>query len=328
MPSMLFAGAHSEHSADPSSEQVSRLLADREFVIGRIAEITGRPPAEVSDRLCREERHHGTNVYEAMQRGHVRPYVWTPEMAEFYASTDAFLYESLVWNQRVTKVQIREWMGALFHRQTSRPLRILTFGDGLGIDSLYLALQGHKVTYFEVSQRCIQFAESIFARLGAVVHRIDRPEHIPPAAFDAAICLDVLEHVPHPPEVVALLAAALRPGGLLVAHAPFYLVHRSVGSHLNANRKYSGSVRKLYGPAGLSACDGQFFWNPIVLQKADGTGRSCPMPWRLRIGGLLLAVARWWKMPHVLYCRILQWHELHSLRNVIAPPARPRTAGK
>lgn len=42
----------------------------------------------------------------------------------------------------------------------------------------------------------------------------------PDAGFDAAVCLDVLEHVPDPAAVVAELARVVRPGGTLVVSVP------------------------------------------------------------------------------------------------------------
>ncbi|MFN2452209.1 MAG: class I SAM-dependent methyltransferase [Candidatus Dormibacteria bacterium] len=42
----------------------------------------------------------------------------------------------------------------------------------------------------------------------------------PDSAFDAAVCLDVLEHCPDPPAAVAELARVIRPGGILVASVP------------------------------------------------------------------------------------------------------------
>ena len=42
----------------------------------------------------------------------------------------------------------------------------------------------------------------------------------PDAHFDAAVCLDVLEHVPDPAAAVAELARVLRPGGVAVVSVP------------------------------------------------------------------------------------------------------------
>jgi hypothetical protein len=89
--------------------------------------------------------------------------------------------------------------------------------------------------------------------------------------YDALVCLDVLEHVPHCP------------------------------THLRANRKYSGEIQRLYGAADLRPIAGRFFWTPLVLQKqtlGEPHASRSRFPLRLRLGGLLLAVGRYWPWRH------------------------------
>ncbi len=43
----------------------------------------------------------------------------------------------------------------------------------------------------------------------------------PDASFDAAMCIEVLEHVPYPVEALRELARLLKPGGYLIVTAPF-----------------------------------------------------------------------------------------------------------
>ena len=134
------------------NRKLAEILADDDFLIGLISRITSRPQDEVADRLRRECRDIGVNVHEALRAANVQPHRWSDQLIEFYARTDAFLYEVVAWNRCRTKAQMREWIGAFFPGRSTGPLKILTFGDGLGFDSLYLALAGHDVTYFEVSQ--------------------------------------------------------------------------------------------------------------------------------------------------------------------------------
>ena len=46
-------------------------------------------------------------------------------------------------------------------------------------------------------------------------------EEIPEASLDLILCIDVLEHLPNPSEVFALLDHKLRPGGILILQAPW-----------------------------------------------------------------------------------------------------------
>jgi SAM-dependent methyltransferase len=185
---------------------------------------------------------------------------------------------------------------------------VLLFGDGLGFDSAYLALEGHDVTYCEPGRMNQAFAHAVFAASGANVRILDSAEGIARGAFDAVICLDVLEHVPDPPGLVGMLAGALRGGGRLIVHAPFYYLTPRTKTHLSINRRFSGNLSRLYAPHGLRLLDGRFFWDPIVLEKTAAGRPPSPRSWRrlamLRLSGILLAVGRYWAGPH---CRIAQY---------------------
>ena len=123
------------------------------------------------------------------------------------------------------------------------------------------------------------------------------------------ICFDVLEHIPDPPKLVAQLTSYLRPGGRLIAHAPFWYLNPAVVTHLAVNRKYSGDLSRLYRPFGLRPIDGQVFWTPIVLEKMTAGTRYTQVPLsrrlKLLIGGLLLSVGRFWSGPHVWFFQVL-----------------------
>ena len=283
-------------------------LADDQSLIALIARITGKPTATVAQRLAREQKDIGSSVRDEMHARGIPPYIWSDRLIEFYSRTDAFLYESLVWNRTAEKNRTRKWIAEYLHSAMGRPVRVLIYGDGLGFDSLYLAQAGHEVSYFEVSNDCAQFARSIFESAGADIRMLDSPESVPVGEFDVVVCLDVLEHVPDPPAIVGQLAAALRPGGRLIIHAPFYYVARSVVTHLRANMTYSGDLARLYKPHGLRLIDGRFFWNPIVLEKTGGR-EACTMGlWRrlvLLVGGLMLAVGRYWAWLHIWIAREL-----------------------
>jgi SAM-dependent methyltransferase len=79
------------------------------------------------------------------------------------------------------------------------------------------------------------FAAWRLRRRGYTVRTIDlKRESLPRDGFDLVACLDVLEHIPRPLDVVRNIRAALRANGLLVMHAPFaedpehpmHVVHR------------------------------------------------------------------------------------------------------
>ncbi|MGE3510729.1 MAG: class I SAM-dependent methyltransferase [Vicinamibacterales bacterium] len=114
---------------------------------------------------------------------------------------------------------------------------ILDYGSGIGSDALVAASVGLDVTLADVSEPLLAFARWRCERHGHAVRTIDlKREALEPAAYDAVICFDVLEHVPRPVDTVRTLAGSLKPFGLLFLHAPFgpdplrpmHITHRDV----------------------------------------------------------------------------------------------------
>lgn len=233
-----------------------------------ISSVTGEPTEQVLERLHDEFRYPGSEVGSDFKGHGLTPHVWDDGLVEFYQQTDAFLYELSMWNCNRLKRRMR-----LYTRRALQPLRsgdpkldVLTVGDGLGFDCLSLARAGHRTTYFEMPGYSSRFAKTLFGDSGVDIPMITNPTAIPHKAFDAVVCLDVLEHVPDPAAMVGDLVGYLRDDGLLIAHAPFYLIDATYPTHLRANRRFSGDLT-LYGRHGLKLVDAAPFWNPLVLSR-------------------------------------------------------------
>jgi 2-polyprenyl-3-methyl-5-hydroxy-6-metoxy-1,4-benzoquinol methylase len=293
-------------------------LLEGDYLIRLIAEITSRPSEEVEQRLQCEKNRLGYNIMQALREWKIEPHVWSDRLAKFYEGTDAFLYDSLVWNMTPTKNDMRRWIAEFLAHDLARPSRVLSFGDGLGFDSLYLAQAGHEVTYFEVSRDCAAFASRIFADADARINVVSTFDSVQSTSYDAVVCLDVLEHIPQPDQVVGLLASVLRPGGCLIVHAPFWNVHAEEGTHLKSNLTFSGDIKRLYAPHGLAPVAGRLFWDPIVLRKytpeaSTGAPRErCPAA--IKFGGLLLRAARVSRLPHLVVAKLLFRRDQRYLR--------------
>ena len=289
----------------PTLPRILKPLDNNDALIDLIAKVSGEPPQTVASRLLEEEKCLGTNVRNDLKTFGLKPHEWSDRLIQFYSQTNAFLYETAVWNRAPLKCEVRAWIIQYLQQHSVKPLKILSFGDGLGFDSAALAGAGHEVVYFEPSQPCVEFAKTVFAANGVQVRIEQTPEGIQGEQFDAMISLDVLEHVPDPSSLVATYAGWLKPNGLLIAHSPFFLVYPYYSTHLRSNQKYSGDW-SLYRRHGLHPIAGRFFWEPIVLQKT-GMTPPCPIPMPLRIGGWLLSIARprWMNLTHCLIARMM-----------------------
>jgi 2-polyprenyl-6-hydroxyphenyl methylase / 3-demethylubiquinone-9 3-methyltransferase len=97
---------------------------------------------------------------------------------------------------------------------------VLDVGCGGGILSEAMARAGARVLGIDLSRACVEVAElhALEARL-AVEYRAVAAADLAlerPGAYDLVTCMELLEHVPDPPAMLASLAALVRPGGDVV----------------------------------------------------------------------------------------------------------------
>lgn len=273
-------------------------LDDNAQLIATLVAVTGESAAEARRKLHREEICPGREFHQEMLERGIQPYVWSDKLAAFYSENNEYLYGSIAWNRRDQKLAMRDWVAKYLARQPASALKVLCYGDGPGFDSLHLARCGHEVTYFEVSRTDMQFATRIFAAVGASVRVVSEDEELPSGAFDAISCMDVLEHVPDPPLVVRKFARWLKPGGTLLVNAPFFLVSPRFPTHLDINRKYSGSL-SLYRRHGFRLVDGSLDWAPLAFSLGSSSCRGSRLRrLALRAMGCFFAGARITPRPY------------------------------
>lgn len=103
-----------------------------------------------------------------------------------------------------------------------RPLngiRLLDIGSGGGLVSEPLTRLGAQVTGIDLAEDSVAAARAHAAAAGlAIDYRVQSIENIADSGecFDAAVCLEVVEHVPDPGAFLQTAARVLEPGGVLV----------------------------------------------------------------------------------------------------------------
>lgn len=242
-------------------------LDDIEKSVRLIAEVSGTPEAEVREKLRAEVREIGTYTYNYMKSHDIPFYLDSDKLDALWRDSDAILYEITVWNTCTAKHKMRSFVSSQLEQLGIRQGDVFCFGDGLGFDSTWLATHGHRVQYYEPSIRGQAYAQRVFEANGVQVHKLAGLNDIPEQSLDAIVCLDVLEHIPEPQDLVRQFHKWLKPGGVLFVHAPFWFLHWTRPTHLKENRCFSGDLTRLYHSQGFSEVDAAFFWDPIMFHE-------------------------------------------------------------
>lgn len=277
-----------------------------------IAAVTSKKPDEVGRRLWREFVLRGSSVRRAAKETGVTRYEFDDAMVRLYG-TDAFLYELAIWNINLVKRSIRSWVTRWITKTQGPAQDVLCWGDGMGFDSLSLAQAGHDVTWYDLPGYSSTFAKQLFESSGARARTLTDPSGPAEGAYDAVVCLDVLEHVPDVEAELLHIRRCLKPGGVMVVHAPFYFIHRNAVTHLRASRRYSGSLA-VFRKAGFKLLDANPTWAPLVFARNDGKPPRRPLlAWpRMAVAypfGLVLAIGRVTALPFEVInvaCRLAQ----------------------
>jgi SAM-dependent methyltransferase len=270
---------------------------------------TGRTVDDCRRLLAAERKQPGVNVATEIERRGIEPHVWSDALVDFYKESDAFVFELLDWNTRPFKRSMRAWSRNFLRREQDRlgrPLRVLCHGDGLGLDAAAFAGDGHDVTYFEFPGPSERFARRLFAGEGHAVDVLIDATKVA-GGFDVVTSFDVLEHVPDPRATAGEFARLLRdPGGVLLVHAPFYLILPPFPTHLRSSRRHAGSTR-LYERHGFRLIDGNRLWHPLALRLRDETGRAPAAKLAMiRLVGQAMKVGRATARPFALPVRLLR----------------------
>ena len=158
----------------------------------------------------------------------------------FYQETEHFIYDLTHFNYANMYMG---WRGSVYNlcQQVSEAMpafEVLDYGGGIGTSLLELSdLPGIRMTYADLPGKTYDYANWRFQQRGLNVKSIALGDDDPLAGrmFDVIVCMEVIEHLVEPEDVVKYLIDHLKPGGLLILTVTFYAPEPDM-MHLNLDR--------------------------------------------------------------------------------------------
>jgi len=161
---------------------------------------------------------------------------------------------------------------ALLRRYGLRPpARVLDVGCGWGTTLAALEHEGYAVAGLDVSRTALQLLDREDPRRTLIEADLEQP-FTPESTYDAALALDVIEHLDDDRGALARISGLIRPGGLLVVSVParpdLFSEFDAVQGH---RRRYLTSpLRAAFDGTGLDVVR-TFYWGgwmvPVLKSK-------------------------------------------------------------
>ncbi len=249
------------------------------------------------------------------------------------------LHSARVMTDEGTRKYYAETFGSVFHREGQRinaavnalalgrlidpardgAHRVLDVGTGYGYLLPLLRERGIQGVGVEVSVQ-----ESAFGRdtLGVdirtgLLHEVG----LEPASFDAAMCFEVIEHVPRPGPFVAELARHVRPGGLVIVQTDNFAARavRRMGARFPKWIPHTHVCH--FEPASLRACIEAFSGAGLKVERTLSF-----TPWENAVRGLIGGLRGWadaparsvWRLEPHLQREMARGYPLAGLRRALA----------
>jgi SAM-dependent methyltransferase len=157
---------------------------------------------------------------------------------------EIFLLESRHWWFRGKRRIVRELLRRNLRAEVGRPGKVCDIGCGCGMMLMDLRDAGYEAVGVDESPRALDYCR----RRGVEASQGTLPDGLPlpPASVDAALLLDVLEHVDEDRAALRAAVEIVRPGGVVIATVPAcrFLWTRRDEFHHHKRRYGAGEFRQ------------------------------------------------------------------------------------
>lgn len=238
-------------------------------------------PVMVAEMINYESKNPGSSVIRDIESFDVVPFSMSPSMDELYKYGMGLAIELAANYDSDARLQMASFIiCSLINKSPAKdsPIKVLAFGDGIGVDTIRLSFAGFDVDYIDYDNSNM----SLIANLNfdsvrsnfckdqniRVINSVDQ-------TYDAIVCLELLEHVSNPVKMLEEISGYLNEDGFLYISECFNGIESKWPTHLFENEKYSGLLPL------LMPCDVVFsslnrlpFGKPYLFKKNSSLGKA------------------------------------------------------
>lgn len=132
------------------------------------------------------------------------------EIRNFYKLNPFYVFDLLHWQGTSMQKKFRHNILGLAKG------KVLDYGGGAGDVSIILFKNGFSVDYADLPSKTSDFARWWFKKQGCNIKMIDLEKEDISQKYDTILCLDVIEHVIKPDELLKKFANSLNKNGILI----------------------------------------------------------------------------------------------------------------
>ncbi|MHA1940175.1 MAG: class I SAM-dependent methyltransferase [Candidatus Hodarchaeales archaeon] len=185
----------------------------RDSLVKELSEYTGLSLKQIED-LNAVRLHNASDAWQKESRDSEK------EIETFYDEYSDYIFEEISLDDPYRRVhscsEVLNWL------DSKKELNLLDYGSGIGNMALFYYAHGLNVTLADISTSMLDFCRWRFDRRGWSATFIDLSKQgLPLDAYNAVICMDVVEHLYDPWKHLKKLSKAINSDGLLFIEGLF-----------------------------------------------------------------------------------------------------------
>jgi len=145
------------------------------------------------------------------------------DILSYYDKNTTYIYELSYWHTLHKNLGLIENARSLELALSHPGRKYLDFGGGTGSNIILFHKHGFECALADISTSLLNFAKARFKRREINCRVVDlKADSLPDEYFDFVTAVEILEHTPHPVEIMKQIVRATKKGGLITAWIPFF----------------------------------------------------------------------------------------------------------